>query len=248
MAYTVRQLAKMAHVSVRTLHHYDDIGLLKPSYVADNGYRYYEQKELLQLQQILFFRELEFSLQDIAEIMSAPDFDVVEALMEQEQMLRLKKERLDQILTTLSTTLTTMKKKKSLEDRSLYDGLSKKQIDEYQAEAKARWGNTKAWKQSQERLRNWSKEDMQKVQEEGQVILGKIAPLMDAGVTDSGVQALIAEYHQHMNRFYDCSKVMFRNLGSMYSEDERFAVYYEKIAPGLAAFMTEAIHVYCDTE
>ncbi|HMR01590.1 MAG TPA: MerR family transcriptional regulator [Candidatus Gracilibacteria bacterium] len=246
MAYTVRQLAKMAHVSVRTLHHYDDIGLLRPSFVGENGYRYYEQKELLQLQQILFFRELEFSLQDIAEIMSAPDFNLVEALMEQEKMLRLKRERLDQILITLSQTLTTMKKKKNVEDQSLYDGLSTKKLEEYQEEAKLRWGKTDAWKQSQERLKNWSKDDMKRIQEEGKAILAKIADVMDKGPRDEGVQKLVEEYLQHMNRFYDCSKMMFRNLGTMYSEDERFAAYYEKIAPGLAAFMTEAIHMYCD--
>ncbi|MEZ4087603.1 MAG: MerR family transcriptional regulator [Candidatus Gracilibacteria bacterium] len=246
MAYTVHQLAKMAHVSVRTLHHYDDIGLLKPAYVGENGYRYYEQKELLRLQQILFFRELEFSLEEIAGIVDAPDFDVVEALKQQKKMLRLKKERLDQILTTLSHTLTSMKKKKNMEDQDLYDGLSKEQIHAYQAEAKQRWGHTDAWKQSQERMKQWSKQDMQKIQQEGKEILLRIVEVMADGPASDAVQALIAEYHKHMNRFYDCSKQMFRGLGTMYSEDERFADFYEKIAPGLAVFMTKAIHEYCD--
>lgn len=246
MAYTVQQLAKLAHVSVRTLHHYDDIGLLKPASVGKNGYRYYEQPQLLRLQQILFFRELEFPLQEIARILDAPDYDRAAVLKGQKKMLTLKRDRMNQILTTLTNTLTTMNNDNLPEDRDLFDGLSREQMDAYQAEAKERWGHTDAWKQSQERMKNWSKDDMRAIQKEGKDILLKIVQLMDRGPSDSKVLSLIEAYHQHMGQFYDCSLQMFRGLGTMYSEDERFAAYYEKFAPGLAEFMTQGIHHYCD--
>jgi hypothetical protein len=119
-------------------------------------------------------------------------------------------------------------------------------MDEYAKEAYERWGHTKAYKQSRERTKNWTGKDFAKVDAEGKAILKVIAELMSNGVGDARVQEKIAEYHKHIGRFYDCSAEMFRGLGNMYSQDARFAVYYEKISPGLAEFMTKAINYYCD--
>ncbi len=246
MAYTVQKLAQMASISVRTLHFYDKIGLLKPSYVKSTGYRYYEEKELIQLQQILFFRELEFSLKDIQQILSSPHFDPLEALQAQEKMLDLKKARLERLSKTLINTITSMKKKKIIKGDQLYDAFSDEQQKEYQKEAKERWGHTEAYKQSQERTKNWTPQDYKRVQEEGGAILLEIVKHMDKGPESEEVQREIPKYHKHIGTFYDCSHEMFRCLGDMYSQDPRFAAFYEKIHEGLAVFMTKAINHYCD--
>lgn len=244
MAYTVHQFAQIANITVRTLHHYDRIGLLKPAVLRPNGYRVYEAKELLRLQQILFFRELEFPLRDIKKILDAPEFDMIESLNAQKKMLMLKRQRMDQLLKTLTNTLQSMKKKQRILPHELYDGFTKSEMKAYQKEAKQRWGHTEAWRQSQERTKHWTKEDYRRVQSEGEAILNKIVLHMAKGSEDEEVQTHIADYHRHMNAFYDCSMDIFRQLGQMYSEDLRFAAFYEKIHPGLAHFMTEAILFY----
>lgn len=246
MPYTVQQLAKLAGVSVRALHFYDKIGLLKPSFIKSNGYRYYEEKELIQLQQILFFRELEFSLQEIKEILLSPHFNTLEALQEQKKMLELKKNRLDNILKTIHNTIHSMKKKKRIQEKQLFGSLSAKKLDAYKKEAKERWGHTDAYKQSQERLKDWAPDDYKRVQEEGGQILNAIVKSMDKGSHAKEVQKEIEKYHRHIGTFYDCSHEMFRCLGNMYSEDSRFAAFYENIHEGLADFMTQAINYYCD--
>lgn len=244
MNYTISQLAKLARVSTRTLHHYDEINLLKPAVVKANGYRIYKLDELLRLQQILFFRELEFSLEEIKGILSAPQFNLIDTLQSQQKMLKIKKDRLEAMIKTISNTINVMKKKQKIKEEQLFKSLDTKQIKAYQKEAKERWGNATAWKQSQERTKNWNPKDYERVQKEAQTILLTIVEVMDGGFESDEVQAQIANYHQHMNQFYDCSYQMFGNLGEMYSQDERFRAYYEKIQPGLAEFMTRAICFY----
>lgn len=119
---------------------------------------------------------------------------------------------------------------------------------DFHEEAKKRWGHTDAWKQSQEHMKNWTEADFERVKKEGDKILQDIVAHMDKGVEDSDVQKCIAQYHIHMNNFYDCQKEMYRELGKMYSEDERFAAFFEKIQPGLANFMTQAIEFYCEQQ
>src|SRR5256885_15216774 len=125
MKYTVNQLGKLAGISIRTLHHYDQIGLLKPSYTKANGYRYYEEKELLKLQQILFFKELEFPLEQIKEILNAPGFDTLTALRDQRKMLQIKKDRIDGLLLTIEKTIKNKEGGKKMKNDDLYGGFSK---------------------------------------------------------------------------------------------------------------------------
>jgi MerR family transcriptional regulator, multidrug-efflux activator len=119
-------------------------------------------------------------------------------------------------------------------------------MDEYAKEAFKRWSHTKAYKQSQERIKSWTKEDFARVDAEGKAILAEIVKCKDNGIKDPHVQEKIAGYRQHIECFYDCSPEMFRDLGNMYSQDPRFSAYYEKISHGLAKFMTDAINYYCD--
>ncbi|MCA9390419.1 MerR family transcriptional regulator [candidate division WWE3 bacterium] len=244
--YSVNQLAKLAGISVRTLHYYDNIGLLSPAYIADNGYRNYGEKELLQLQQILFYRELQFSLSEIKKMVSADQYDQTTALREQRALLVLQRNRLDTIIETITKSINSQKGGTQMTEEELFNGLSQEKINEYKEEAKQRWGNTDAYRQSQERMKNWRKEDIARITQQGEAILADLKKFTDNSVESDEVQNLIADYHQHMNNFYDCSLEMFRGLGAMYVQDERFAQYYKDrdIDP---TFMKQAMDYYCDT-
>jgi len=245
MSYTVKQLAKAAGVTVRTLHYYDEIGLLKPSFLKENGYRCYEEKELVKLQQILYFRELDFALEDIVQIINAPGYKVLEALAEQRTLLAMKRARLDGLLVTIESTMKKLKEGINMSTDELFAAFSESPFEQYKEEVKAKWGRTDAYRQSIERTRRWTKEDFERIKEEGQAITLSLAKLMGNGFAHAEVQAQIERHFQHINRFYDCSYEMYRNLGNMYCEDPRFAENYNTVAPHLAEFMRDAIAYYC---
>jgi DNA-binding transcriptional MerR regulator len=245
MSYTVKQLAKEAGVTVRTLHYYDEIGLLKPSFLKENGYRCYEEKELVKLQQILFFRELDFALEDIVQIINAPGYKMLDALAEQRTLLEMKRARLDSLLETIERTMKKLKEGRNMSTDELFAAFTESQIKQYKEEVKAKWGRTDAYKQSIARTRQWTKEDFERIKEEGQAITLSLAKLMEKGVAHAEVQAQIERHFQHINQFYDCSYEMYRNLGNMYSEDARFAENYNTVASHLAEFMRDAVAYYC---
>ncbi len=248
MAYTVKQLSKLAGISVRTLHFYDEAGLLKPSFIERNGYRYYEEKELLKLQQILFFRELDFALTDIKKIINSKDFNILEALQSHKKFIELKQKRFNKLLETVNKTITKMQNKKQMKDAELYDSFADPEMKQYQAEAKQRWGNTEAYKQSQERTKNWTKADYEKIKADGDKFMKVVASHVNDDIKSPEVQALVAQWRQGINVFYDTDLEICRNLASMYIDDPRFAAYYEKYAKGLSVFMRDAIHYYCDEQ
>lgn len=141
MEYTIKKLAKIAGVSVRALHYYDEIGLLSPVRVLSNGYRVYGQAELLKLQQILFFKELEFPLDEIKNIIQSPHFDITEALKDQKKLVDLKKRRLEEIIQTIDKTIKKIKNKTFMKDEELFDSLDKEKLDAYAKEAKEKMGS-----------------------------------------------------------------------------------------------------------
>ncbi len=246
MSYTVHSLAQLAGISVRTLHYYDEIGLLKPSVIKKNGYRYYEDAELIRLQQILFFRELEFPLEDIKRMLNRPQFSVVEALKDQKKLIRLKQARLEKLINSINKTIKTMSNNHKINDEELYDVFKDAEVKQYQDEVKERWGNSDAYRQSMAKVGTMTKKEMEKLKADGKKHTQAIADAMDKGIEHSDVQKLIKQSHEGVNFFYDCSYEMFRNLGKMYVEDPRFTAYYEKFRPGLAVFMRDAIAYYCD--
>lgn len=244
--YTVKQLADLSGVSVRTLHYYDEVGLLKPGRQAKNGYRFYGEQDLLILQQILFFRELDFPLEDIKRMLQSPSFDRAAALRDQKHLLKLKRNRLDALMKTIDATLKTMNNKQGADEQELYDAFKDDDVKQYQDEVKSRWGNTDAYKQSMARVSKMTKAEMAKIKEDGKKHIQDLANVMDKGIDHPDVQALIAKSHQGVNFFYDCSLEMFRNLGEMYVQDPRFTANYDKVRPGLAVFVRDAIAYYCD--
>lgn len=250
MKYTVHQLAKLAGITVRTLHHYDQIGLLKPSFSGSNGYRYYEEKELLKLQQILFFRELEFSLEQIKEIVTSPTFDTVEVLQEQRKMFIMKRKQLDELLSTIDKTIQSREGGEMMKNDDLYGGFTKKQMEEYKKEAKKRWGDTDAYKQSEERTKHWKKEDYDRIAEEGKKWTQKLSVMRDKGfaVDSPEIQEMIRQHYHALKTFYEPNYEMYKGLGQMYVDDSRFTAYYEKFGKGLAIFMRDAMHHFVDIQ
>lgn len=250
MAYTVNELSKLSGVSVRTLHYYDEIGLLKPARVGENGYRFYEEAEVARLHQILFFRELEFPLERIKQIMSAPGFDSMVALEDQRELMVLRRQRLDKLLATIEQTIDSMKGgEMTMSNDDKFSVFNDPTYREHKAEAEQRWGNTEAYKQSQARVAKMSKADFEAVKAEGGDIWHQIAELMkqDLSADSDEVQAQVDRFWQHLHHFYDPSYEMFKGLGQMYVDDPRFTEFYDKIAPGMAVFARDAMAFYADS-
>ena len=239
---TIGQLAKQAKISVRTLHHYDDIGLLKPSVRADNAYRFYSEYDKRRLHDVLFFRALGFSLQEIGQLLDVSEDDRRQLLLTQREQLDEHINRLQAMRIQLQETLTKQEKQnmKSGNKFDVFDGFDP---DQYAEEAKTRWGSSNVYKQSAKRTRSYSKQDWARYKSEAEQLTQGMAALMDEGLEADSTQvlALIEKTRLQINHwFYDCSKEMHANLGEMYITDERFRASYEKIRPGLATFVRDA--------
>ncbi len=250
MSYTVQKLATIAGISVRTLHYYDQVGLLKPSRVKNNGYRYYEESELMKLQQILFFRELDFPLDEIKRILSSPSFDMREALRDQRKLIELKKNRLSKLVKTIDETIKKINKEITMEDKELYGNFSKEEMEKYTEEARKKWGNTDAFKQSEERVKKMGKDGLRKALEAAGKVTVEIAEAMKAGLNAKSkeVQELIAKHYDGLRAFYEPNLEIYRGLASGYIADERFKANYENVAKGLAQFMHDAMIHFADTQ
>lgn len=244
MALTVGAVAKLAHVSVRTLHHYDDKGLLKPSVRSDAGYRLYTVQDLERLQHILFYKELGFELEEIRKLMSDPAFNRKEALLAQRRLVAKQATRMKAILDLIDRTLASMDGGIQLTKEEMFEVFGDFDPSAYQEEVEERWGHTDAYRESQRRTQRYTKEDWQRFKTESDEINGTIATLMDQGVTPADPRAMDAvERHrlQIDTWFYPCSREMHRELGKMYVADPRFAATYEKIRRGMAQYMCDAI-------
>ena len=217
-AYTVHQLATLAGVSVRTLHHYDHIGLLRPSARTAAGYRLYRETDLLRLQQILFFKELDLPLDEIRRVLDDPGFDQVAALAQHRRTLALRVERLGQLLNTIDRTIAKLTEvDMSLTDEELYEGFSTEQIERYKREVKEQYDPVLV-EESQRRVGKMSKAEWQGVKDEGDAIARAMAALMDEAPGGPAVQATIARQHAWIEHFYPCSAEVFRGLGQLYTE------------------------------
>ncbi|WP_042415648.1 MerR family transcriptional regulator [Streptacidiphilus anmyonensis] len=248
MSYSVGQVARFAKVTVRTLHHYDEIKLLSPSDRTPSGYRRYDDADLDRLQQILFYRELGFSLDDIAAILDDSDVSPSEHLRRQRSLLLGRIERLQEMVASVEHALEARKMGIQLTPEEKFEVFGEDYVD-YQDEAEERWGATDAWKQSQRRAARYSKEDWAAIKAEGDALNGRIAEAVAAGITPSSEQAMrIAEDHrQHITeRFFDVSYGMHRCMAEMYVADPRFTETYEKVAPGAAAWFRAAVLANAD--
>lgn len=243
--FSVNQLASLAKVSVRTLHYYDKIGLLQPSLRSESRYRYYGKAELLRLQQILLYRELDLPLARIKDILDEEGFDLVSALKEHRQELMKRKERIGGLLATVEKTITHLTtKNKNMNYEELYKGFSKEQAEAYQKEASERWGKETV-EASHQRLMAMGKKNWEALKQQGEDLNRELVKLIHLAPKDARVQQLIQQHFEMMGQHFDVTIEIYRNLGNMYLEDDRFKAYYDKYDLGLAVFLRDAIEVFC---
>lgn len=251
MGYTVKQVADLAGVTVRTLHHYDRIGLLKPEGATDAGYRIYSENDLERLQQILFFRELGFELKQIREILEQPDFDRLRALRAHRELLIEKQTRLEYLVETLDRTIEHAERMETMNHESMFQGFDEGKVEEqiarYRDEAIEKYGRETV-EDSERRVRSLSKEDWGRIEAETTDINQRLADMMDTHAPDAPeVQQQIQRWYDLLNQnFGDYSPEMFRGLGDLYVEDERFTAHYDQVRPGLATMLRDAMHVFAD--
>ena len=237
MNMQIKEFAAYTGVSVRTLHYYDEIGLLKPAFVDRNtGYRYYDNTSLLRMQEILFYRELDFSLKRIGEILSSPHYDKTAALQEQKQLLILKKERLERLISAIDG---------ASRGENVMNAFDKTKIEGYKQEAKARWGDTAAYAEYTEKVTGKNEGNLFAGMES---ILAAFAACKAQGNVPSSpaAQELVEKLQNYIsNHFYTCTKEILAGLGQMYTADERFKTNIDKHGEGTAPFISSAIAHYC---
>ena len=243
MPRKIREVARLAGISVRTLHHYDEIGLVRPSTRSAAGYRLYESADLDRLQQVLFFRELDFPLEEIERILNDPKFDVAAALRMQRHLLSERADRTAALIRAVDTALRTLEGGKTMTDEDRFAGLGDFDPGKYETEAQDRWGQTDAYRESARRTARYTPRDWAQIKAEGDEIFRALATLAAADQPAIGPAAMaVAERHrQHIEQwFYACPPSLHRGLGELYVQDERFAANIDRYHPGLSAYAREA--------
>lgn len=243
------QVARLAGVTVRTLHHYDEVGLLRPGGRNAAGYRCYSPTDIERLQQVLVYRELGLPLPAIATVLDEDSTDLATHLRRQRHRLLKHMRRLEQMVAAVNRALEAEQMGISLTPEERLEVFGDFRPEDYAEEAEQRWGDTEAWAQSQRRTASYTREDWLMIKAEVEEIeRGLAAALTDGADPASDRAAALAERHrQHIGRwFYDCPPEMHRGLGQMYVDDERFAAHYQAVTPGLATFIRDAIRANGD--
>lgn len=242
MAYTVGEVARLTRVSVRALHHYDEIGLVKPRGRSAAGYRLYTDEDLERLQQVLFYRELGMRLDDIAGLLGDPAFDRRKALEAHREALRRRLDETRGLLALVEKTIRSMDGGVAMTKEEMFEAFGDFDAEAHEAEARERWGDTEAFRESQRRAKRYTKEDWKRMGAEAEAIVEEFARAAESGVAAADA-ANIAERHRlHIERwFYPCTRPMHAGLGKMYVDDPRFAAHYEKRREGLAAYVRDAV-------
>jgi len=243
MAFTVGELSRLTGVTVRALHHYDEIGLVRPSQRSAAGYRIYNDGDVLRLQQVLVFRELGVPLEEIGTAIDEAR-DRATLLRKHRQQLAAKRTRIDAMLAAVDAALGALEKGQTMQPvdvKKMFDGFNP---EDYEEEARQRWGHTEAYKESARRTKQYGKPEWEAIRRESEAIYARLAELMQqgAGAADPAVQAAVEDHRMHLERwFYPCSKQMHHGLGEMYVADARFTANLDKVAPGFARFLRDAI-------
>lgn len=241
---TIGEIARLAGVTVRTLHHYDAIGLVVPTDRTDAGYRLYGYGEVARLQEVLFFRELGFGLDEIRTIVEEPGYDRQTALANQRGLLEAKAERLLTMVDAVDAAIDAERRGIAMNKEEMLEVFGDFDPTEYEAEARERWGDTDAYKESARRTARYTKQDWQRLGAEAAEINDTFIALMESGEPATSTEAMeAAERHRaHISKwFYECSLEIHQGLGQMYVADDRFTKNIDKAKEGLAAYMSEAI-------
>jgi MerR family transcriptional regulator, thiopeptide resistance regulator len=240
--FTIKQLSKMAGVTPRTLHYYDEIGLLKPSQVGDNGYRYYGEESVLKLQQILLYRELDLPLEDIRRILGRQDFDVSSALEKHRAELSRRIRRLETLIVTVENTILHLEGKKEMSKKQYFEGFSEEQQAEYEKEAMQMYDPATV-KASARRWKEYSAAEKQAIGEESNAVLEALLAAMPKGPASPEAQAGVARWRRYLDYFWTPNDEQFLGLADLYNDDPRFKANFDRVNPGLAAFLREAIRI-----
>ena len=252
--YTVKEVAKLSGVTVRTLHHYDQVGMLKPAQVGENGYRYYGREALLRLQQILFHRELELPLEAIAEVLDRPGFDRLGALRRQREALSQKASRYRRLIQTLDRTLAALEGETQIKDQDLYQGFKPEKQAEYEAQLIDRFGEQAhvSIEASKTAMKTWSKADWERRGGEyAEVEAGLGKALADGLPADSeAVRGLIRRHHAWVGAMWNRtpSRDAYIGLGQLYTDHPDFHARYEAVRPGLAEYLAGAMRFFAERE
>jgi MerR family transcriptional regulator, thiopeptide resistance regulator len=249
MSYSVGQVARLAGVSVRTLHHYHRIGLLVPEAHSPAGYRRYSDADLERLQRVLFYRELGFPLEEIVTLLDDPTIDAEAHLRRQHDLLNRRIERLQDMVTAVERAMEAQKMGISLTPEERFEVFGENDPAQYADEVKERWGGTDAYKQSTQRTSRYTKEDWLKIKLATADLHQRMAAALTSGVPADSEQAmdLAEEHRRQINEwYYDCGYDIHRGLAELYLADQRFARNYDDMVPGLARFVHDAIKANAD--
>lgn len=251
MAYTVKELAKISGVSIRTLHWYDEVGLLKPAYHGSNGYRYYEETQLLILQQVLFFKELGFELKQIRRVLGRSDFDKMVALSSHRKMLQKNLEQTKKLIKTIDKTIEHLKGTKKMKEVEMFSGFSKERQAEYERQIIECFGEQgKAHiEESKQNLSKFSKTDEEKFKKEFIAICKELTRLLDQNSKTSSkeVQNVIRKHYLWIKHFWTPTKKSYADHGKFIVKSE-LRKAYEEYHPRLPEFIAEAIQIFADKE
>lgn len=253
MEYTVQKLGLLAGVSTRTLRYYDEIGLLKPARINSSGYRIYGQAEVDRLQQILFYRELGVSLEEIKEIVSSPTFDAVQALREHRAKLLEKRAQLDRLIANVELTLAQREGTKTMTDQQKFEGFKQQLIDDnekqYGQEIRAKYGDEQV-DRSNRKLKEMTEEEYNRLEQLNQELHKTLEEAFATGDPGSELAQKAADLHRQWLSFYwdSYSKEAHASVAQMYVDDPRFTAYYDKTQPGLAAFLRDAVVIYTQAQ
>lgn len=250
MAYTVNKLAKLSGVSVRTLHFYDEIGLLKPAYYGENNYRYYEEEQLLMLQQILFYRELGMPLSEIQRIISSDNFDKIEALLSHKKILKQGLDRLEKMIKTINKTISHLRGKEKMKDHELYYGFdSKKQMEHEKYLVEKGILTQDFLNECNEKVRNWSDKEKNAFIQDIEKILDALIVAMNNKLSPSAdeVQSLMHRHYAWLKCTWTPTKETYIGLIQLYQTPE-FRVFYDSHHPDLLDFMLQAMKIFAESE
>jgi len=250
MPYTVKQLATLSKVSVKTLHHYDRIGLLKPAYYGENRYRYYEDEQLFQLQQILFYKELGFPLNDIKRILSSDDFDILEALRSHRSTLTDGVIQHNTLIGVIDKTIKHLEGETMVKLEEIFEGFTEDKQHMYEEFLLKNGIKQDAINRSLEKTKDWSKEQWLDHKKKADQILSDLAASIDAGLSagSKDVQALVRKHFDCVCNFWIPNKDAYIKLAGFYGSHPGFVAFHENIHPKLLPFLTEAMTVFANKE
>jgi DNA-binding transcriptional MerR regulator len=241
--YTIKQLARCAGITARTLHYYDEIGLLKPTEVGENGYRYYDKAALLRLQQILLYRKMDLPLQEIKEVLDSPDFEILNALELHRSELQNRMQRLTVLVETVEATIFYLKGKRQMTVDELFEGFSEEQQAEYEKEAEQIY-DPEIVRESNRKWKTYSEGQKKAIFAESKGIYLDMIAAMPKGPDSEEAQSCVERWRRNMDHFWTPSLEQLAGLGDLYNEDPRFKANFDKMQPGLAEFFREAIREY----